>query len=32
LPTAGFEVACFPVKVGAALAGWTRAMAIFTDD
>jgi len=30
--TAGFEVACFPVKVDAALAGWNRAVEIFTDD
>ncbi|MFM9032709.1 MAG: cyclase family protein, partial [Mycobacterium sp.] len=30
LPANGFEVACFPVKVHAASAGWTRAVAIFT--
>lgn len=32
LPARGFEVACFPVKVHAASAGWTRAVAIFTDE
>ena len=31
LPPNGFEVACFPVKVHAASAGWTRAVAIFED-
>jgi kynurenine formamidase len=31
LPARGFEVACFPVKVHAASAGWTRAVAIFSD-
>ena len=31
LPPAGFEVSCFPVKIHAASAGWTRAVAIFTD-
>ncbi len=31
LPAQGFEVACFPVKVHAASAGWTRAVAIFDD-
>ncbi|HPY26294.1 MAG TPA: hypothetical protein PLK19_18480, partial [Mycobacterium sp.] len=29
LPADGFEVSCFPVKVHAASAGWTRAVAIF---
>jgi kynurenine formamidase len=28
LPAKGFVVSCFPVKVGAASAGWTRAVAI----
>lgn len=28
LPTSGFKIACFPVKVHAASAGWTRAVAI----
>jgi kynurenine formamidase len=32
LPAAGFEVSCFPVKIHAASAGWTRAVAIFDDD
>ncbi|MCH9731121.1 MAG: cyclase family protein [Actinomycetia bacterium] len=32
LPAQGFEVACFPVKVHAASAGWTRAVAIFDDE
>jgi len=31
LPPNGFEVACFPVKVHAASAGWTRAVAIFAE-
>jgi len=31
LPSDGFEVACFPVKVHAASAGWTRAVAIFAE-
>lgn len=31
LPPKGFEVACFPVKIHAASAGWTRAVAIFED-
>ncbi len=31
LPANGFEVSCFPVKVHAASAGWTRAVAIFDD-
>jgi kynurenine formamidase len=29
LPATGFEIACFPVKIHAASAGWTRAVAIF---
>ncbi|ROS44373.1 cyclase family protein [Amycolatopsis thermoflava] len=29
LPAMGFEISCFPVKVHAASAGWTRAVAIF---
>lgn len=29
LPSFGFEVACFPVKIRKASAGWTRAVAIF---
>jgi kynurenine formamidase len=29
LPDAGFTIACFPVKIRAASAGWTRAVAIF---
>ncbi|MGI8306427.1 cyclase family protein [Saccharopolyspora hattusasensis] len=29
LPSTGFLVSCFPVKVHAASAGWTRAVAIF---
>ena len=28
---AGFTVACFPVKIRGASAGWTRAVAIFDD-
>ena len=28
LPSTGFTIACFPVKVRAASAGWTRAVAI----
>lgn len=31
LPAEGFEVSCFPVKIHAASAGWTRAVAIFDD-
>ena len=31
LPPDGFVVSCFPVKVKAASAGWTRAVAIFED-
>jgi len=29
LPDEGFEIACFPVKIRGASAGWTRAVAIF---
>jgi kynurenine formamidase len=32
LPPDGFTVACFPVKIRGASAGWTRAVAIFDDD
>lgn len=28
LPNSGFKVSCFPVKIKAASAGWTRAVAI----
>jgi kynurenine formamidase len=31
LPPTGFQVACFPVKIRAASAGWTRAVAIVDD-
>lgn len=31
LPDAGFQVACFPVKVRAASGGWTRAVAILEE-
>ena len=31
LPPAGFRVACFPVKVARASAGWCRAVAIFDE-
>ncbi|WP_174291955.1 cyclase family protein [Sphingomonas bacterium] len=31
LPPAGFTVCCFPVKIHAASAGWTRAVAILDD-
>ena len=31
LPPFGFKVACFPVKIEAASAGWTRAVAILED-
>lgn len=31
LPADGFEIACFPVKVHRASAGWTRAVAILSD-
>jgi kynurenine formamidase len=29
LPPYGFEVICFPVKIKAAGAGWTRCVAMF---
>ena len=32
LPPHGFQIACFPVKIHAASAGWTRAVAILNDD
>lgn len=32
LPATGFQVACFPVKIHAASAGWTRAVAIFDEE
>jgi len=31
LPPLGFDIACFPVKIEKASAGWTRAVAIFND-
>ena len=31
LPPHGFRIACFPVKIHAASAGWTRAVAIFDE-
>ena len=31
LPAIGFDVSCFPVKIRAASAGWTRAVAIIYD-
>ena len=31
LPSAGFTVSCFPVKIKGASAGWTRAVAIMED-
>ncbi|MAM72656.1 MAG: hypothetical protein CMO29_02440 [Tistrella sp.] len=31
VPATGFTVACFPVKIRGASAGWTRAVAIFED-
>ena len=31
LPSTGFTISCFPVKVRAASAGWTRAVAILPD-
>jgi kynurenine formamidase len=31
LPPTGFMISCFPVKIEAASAGWTRAVAIFAD-
>jgi kynurenine formamidase len=32
LPSTGFMVSCFPCKIRAASAGWTRAVAIIDDD
>jgi kynurenine formamidase len=32
LPPTGFTVSCFPVKIRAASAGWTRAVAILDDE
>ena len=31
LPPSGFTIACFPMKIRAASAGWTRAVAIFEE-
>jgi len=31
LPADGFSVVCFPVKIRAASAGWTRAVAVIED-
>ena len=31
LPATGFTVACFPMKIRGASAGWTRAVAIIED-
>ena len=31
LPDDGFQIACFPVKIRAASAGWTRAVAIIDE-
>jgi kynurenine formamidase len=31
IPSTGFTIACFPVKIHGASAGWTRAVAIFED-
>ena len=31
LPPFGYEVACFPVKIKGASAGWSRVVAIFDD-
>jgi kynurenine formamidase len=31
LPSTGFKVSCFPVKIERASAGWTRAVAILDD-
>ena len=31
LPATGFRISCFPVKIHAASAGWTRAVAIFDE-
>ncbi|MFJ4654676.1 cyclase family protein [Nocardia sp. NPDC088792] len=32
IPALGFQVACFPVKIHQASAGWTRAVAIFDEE
>jgi len=32
LPSTGFMISCFPVKIRAASAGWTRAVAILPED
>lgn len=32
LPAQGFQIACFPVKIHAASAGWTRAVAIVDEE
>lgn len=32
LPATGFTISCFPVKIRAASAGWTRAVAIIDED
>jgi kynurenine formamidase len=32
LPSTGFTLACFPVKIKAASAGWTRAVAIVDEN
>ena len=32
IPSSGFQVACFPVKIHKASAGWTRAVAIFDEE
>ena len=31
LPAFGFEIACFPVKIRGASAGWSRVVAIFDE-
>ena len=31
IPSTGFQISCFPHKIKAASAGWTRAVAIFED-
>ncbi len=31
LPASGFSIVCFPVKIRAASAGWTRAVAVFDE-
>jgi len=31
LPASGFQIICFPVKIKAASAGWTRAVALFDE-